>query len=93
MLIFTVFAALAQFERALIKERTLAGLAVARANGRVGGRPRGLDAVGIAAAKAMLSDPQITVAQIGDRLGVSRATLYRHLPAARTQSSAAAERA
>lgn len=84
MLIFTVFAALAQFERALIRERTVAGLAAARAKGRVGGRPRSLDAVGLAAVKAMLANPDVTVAQVGAALGVSRATLYRHLPAARS---------
>lgn len=84
MLIFTVFAALAQFERALIRERTVAGLAAARAQGRIGGRPRSLDAVSLSAAKAMLCDPSITVEHLAERLGVSRATLYRYLPKARS---------
>jgi DNA invertase Pin-like site-specific DNA recombinase len=83
MLIFTVFAAVAQFERALIRERTVAGLSAARAKGRVGGRPRRLDAVGLAAVKAMLSNPDVTVAQVSAALGVSRATLYRYFPKAR----------
>ena len=56
-LIFHIFAALAEFERAVIRERTLAGLAAARARGRKGGRPPALAAKDLAAAKAMLRDP------------------------------------
>ncbi len=83
-LVFHLFGALAEFERALIKERTVAGLAIARANGRVGGRRPALNADKIATAKAMLSaNPNMTVKEIATQLGVSPATLYRHLPAAR----------
>ena len=82
-LIFHVFAALAEFERSVIKERTTAGLAAARARGRKGGRPRSLTEKDIAAAKAMLSDPEITVDEVARRLGVGPATLYRHLPGGR----------
>ena len=83
-LIFHIFAALAEFERAVIRERTLAGLAAARARGRKGGRPPALAAKDLAAAKAMLRDPEITVSEIARRLGVAPSTLYRHLPGARS---------
>lgn len=84
-LIFHIFGALAEFERGLIVERTVAGLEAARARGRVGGRPRQLDDAGIATARAMLSaNPEITVSEVARRVGVSSATLYRYLPSART---------
>ena len=83
-LVFHVFGALAEFERSLISERTRAGLEAARVRGRVGGRPPALSAEDLAAARAMLRDPEITVAAVAARVGVSQSTLYRHLPAART---------
>lgn len=82
-LIFHVFGALAEWERSTIRERTLAGLAAAKAMGRVGGRPRALSDSDIAAAKALLSDSAITVKEVAERLGVSLPTLYRYLPSAR----------
>lgn len=82
-LIFHVFAALAEFERALLRERTAAGLAAARARGKTGGRPKALNDKDIAAAKALLKADSITVLEIAKRLGVSVSTLYRHVPAAR----------
>jgi DNA invertase Pin-like site-specific DNA recombinase len=82
-LIFHIFAALAEFERGLIRERTMAGLASARQQGRVGGRPRAMDDRDLAAAKALLSDKAITVADAARRVGVSPATLYRYLPGGR----------
>jgi DNA invertase Pin-like site-specific DNA recombinase len=82
-LIFHIFAALAEFERGVIRERTLAGLASARARGRLGGRPPALTDADIAQAKAMLADPEITVKQVAERMGVSVSTLYKHLPAAK----------
>ena len=85
-LIFHIFAALAEFERAVIRERTLAGLAAARVRGRKGGRPPALAAKDLAAAKAMLRDPEITVSEIARRLGVAASTLYRHLPRARSMA-------
>lgn len=84
LLIFHIFSALAEFERSLIRERTHAGLAAARRSGRTGGRRRKLSADDIEAAKSLLANPDIGVTQIARRLGVSPATLYRHIPAART---------
>ena len=79
-----MFGALAEFERSLIRERTQAGLAAARRAGRTGGRPPKLTDDDIEAAKALLANPDIGVTQIAHRLGVSPATLYRYIPAART---------
>jgi DNA invertase Pin-like site-specific DNA recombinase len=82
-LVFHIFAALAEFERSIIRERTLAGLAAARARGARPGRKPALDAKDIAAAKALLAKPEITVTEVARRLGVSPSTLYKHIPAAR----------
>src|SRR5271169_6495150 len=86
-LVFHMFGALAEFERSLIRERTHAGLAAARRAGRTGGRPPKLTDDDIEAAKAMLANPDIGVTQIAQRLGVSPATLYRYIPAARTANT------
>ena len=86
-LVFHIFGALAEFERAIIGERTRAGLSAAKARGRQGGRPPKLTPQDLAAARAMLADMSFTVADVARRLGVSPATLYRHLPAARSQVS------
>ena len=81
-LIFHVFGALAEFERDLIRERTHAGLAAARARGRLGGRPKKLaDAKQIAAAQALYDGGQTDIATICRTMGISRATLYRYLKA------------
>lgn len=82
-LIFHVFGALAEFERGIIRERTIAGLANARRMGRKGGRPRAMTEADIAKAKAMLADPEITVDAVAKTLGVSSATLYRCIPGGR----------
>lgn len=79
-LIFHVFAALAEFERDIIRERTIAGLAAARARGRHGGRPRKLTSKQLEMAVALMRDPETSVKDICETLSVSRATLYRHLP-------------
>jgi DNA invertase Pin-like site-specific DNA recombinase len=86
-LAFHMFGALAEFERSLIRERTQAGLAAARRAGRTGGRPPKLTDEDIEAVAPMLANPDIGVTQIADRLGVSPATLYRYLPAARTANT------
>jgi len=86
-LVFHMFSALAEFERGLIHERTRAGLSAAKKAGRTGGRPPKLTDDDIQAAKAMLTNPDIGVASVAHRLGVSLATLYRHIPAARASST------
>lgn len=83
-LIFHIFGALAEFERGVIRERTRAGLDAARARGRTGGRPPALSPDDLAAAKALLRDPDITVEQVARRLGVVPSTLYRHIPGGRS---------
>ncbi|MFM0734351.1 recombinase family protein [Paraburkholderia sediminicola] len=75
-LVFHMFAALAEFERELIRERTLAGLQAARARGRHGGRPQALDAKQRKAALAMMKNRDMSVAEISRQFGVSRTTLY-----------------
>lgn len=76
-LIFHVFAALAEFERNVIRERTQAGLTAARARGRVGGRKPSLNEKQKREIRALLKDPSITVKDVADRYGVSRTTLYK----------------
>lgn len=83
-LIFHVFGALAEFERAVIRERTRAGLEAARARGRHGGRPPALTADDLVAARALLADPTISMGEVARRLGVSSSTLYRHMPGGRS---------
>jgi DNA invertase Pin-like site-specific DNA recombinase len=83
-LVFHIFGALAEFERAVIRERTSAGLQAARERGKKGGRPRTLGPKDLAAAKALLADPAIRVEDVAARLKVSPATLYRHLPGGRS---------
>ena len=82
-LVFHIFAALAEFERGIIRERTMAGLEAARARGRTGGRPPAMNEADITAAKAMLRANGISVAEVAERVGVSQSTLYRHLPGGR----------
>jgi DNA invertase Pin-like site-specific DNA recombinase len=78
-LVFHVFCALAEFERDLIRERTHAGLAAARARGRVGGRKPALTPQKAAVARRLYDERKHTVAEIARIVGVSRATLYRNL--------------
>jgi len=81
-LIFHVFGALAEFERELIRERTLAGLAAARARGRVGGRPTVWTPAKLSTARSMYASGDYDVSSIAKVLGVSRASVYRALQAA-----------
>lgn len=74
-LVFHIFGALAEFEHSLIRERTIAGLAAARARGRKGGRKLALSNTDVRKAAAMLSDPHITKAEVAKHFGVSRVTL------------------
>ena len=75
-LVFHVFAALAEFERNLIRERTNAGLTAARARGRVGGRPAKLSDKQVREIRLLLADPAAVVGDIAKQYGVSRTTLY-----------------
>jgi DNA invertase Pin-like site-specific DNA recombinase len=79
-LIFHLMGALAEFERDLIRERTNAGLAAAKARGRKGGRPRKLKTNGkVALARQMFTDQSHSIPEICTTLGISRATLYRYV--------------
>src|SRR5216683_3772705 len=78
-LIFHIFGAPAEFEGDLIRQRTLAGLAAARARGRAGGRPPSMTPTKIALAQQMYDAQQHSLAEIAKTLGVSRASIYRHL--------------
>jgi DNA invertase Pin-like site-specific DNA recombinase len=78
-LIFHVFGALAEFEREIIRERTMAGLESARARGRRGGRPRSLDEGKVKLARRLKDEEQHSVEEICSMLGVGRSTLYRYL--------------
>ncbi len=77
---FTMMAAFAELERDIIHERTMAGLAAAKAQGRTGGRPTVMDADKLAAARARRERGE-SPAKIANALGVSRASIYRHLAA------------
>lgn len=77
-LIFHIFGALSEFEREIIRERTFAGLAAARARGRMGGRKPVMDNQKIAMAVSLINN-NIPTNKVCETLGVSRATLYRYL--------------
>ena len=79
-LLFGIMASLAQFERDLIQERTMAGLAAARARGKVGGRPPIMTTERLAVARRMLDEGK-PKAVIAKTIGVSRPTFYAHLAA------------
>ncbi|PHV09700.1 recombinase family protein [Chitinimonas sp. BJB300] len=78
-LVFGIFAALAEFERELIAERTLAGLASARSRGRKGGRPFKMTAAKLRLAMAAMGQSETRVGDLCQELGITRQTLYRHV--------------
>jgi len=78
-LVFGIFAALAEFERELISERTVAGLASARARGRKGGRPYKMTPAKLRLALVSMGRPDTKVSELCSELGVTRQTLYRHV--------------
>jgi DNA invertase Pin-like site-specific DNA recombinase len=78
-LIFHVFGAMAEFERDLIRERTQAGLAAARARGKRGGRRYSLNEKQAAMARMLYADKTHSIGDICQTLEISRATLYRYL--------------
>ena len=80
-LVFHVFAALAEFERNLICERTLAGLKAARARGRNGGRPKKLSAKELKTIRTLLRSNEVPVQDIAAQFKVNRSTLYRNVTA------------
>lgn len=78
-LIFHIFGALAEFERNLIRERTMAGLSSARARGRLGGRNKKLDNGKIAMLKKLYDSQEHTIDEICQLMGISKPTFYRYL--------------
>ncbi|EPD67615.1 hypothetical protein HMPREF1219_02027 [Corynebacterium pyruviciproducens ATCC BAA-1742] len=78
-LVFGIFAALAEFERELISERTKAGLESARARGRKGGRPFKMTPAKMRLAMASMGQPETSVAALCQELEITRQTLYRHV--------------
>ena len=78
-LVFGIFAALAEFERELITEGTRAGLASARARGRVGGRKPKMTAAKLRLAMASMGKRDTSVGALCEELGITRQTLYRHV--------------
>lgn len=80
-LVFGIFATLADFERDLIHERTMAGLAAARAHGRAGGRPRVMTRKKLKVAMAMMADRDNAARDVAADLGVSLSTLYAYVDA------------
>jgi DNA invertase Pin-like site-specific DNA recombinase len=91
-LVFHLFAALAEFERDIIKERTAAGLVAARARGRKGGRPKVMDSKKVAMAQALRADPNLSVAEICQQLGVSETTFYRYMTGLMSRDSPVSDR-
>ena len=85
-LVFGIFAALAEFEADLIRERTLAGLAAAKARGRTGGRPRALTTKQIDHARTLVAGGHASVKEVAATLNVSRSTLHRALAATRSEA-------
>jgi DNA invertase Pin-like site-specific DNA recombinase len=78
-LIFGIFAALAEFEAELIRERTKAGLAAARARGRLGGRPRKMTIETLKMAMVAMSDSKTKASEVARRLGITTTTLYAYV--------------
>jgi DNA invertase Pin-like site-specific DNA recombinase len=78
-MVFGIFAALSEFERDLIIERTMAGLASARARGRVGGAPFKMTPAKVRLAMSAMGKPETKVSDLCKELGVTRQTLYRHV--------------
>ncbi len=78
-LVFHVFASIAEFERDVIRERTMAGLEAARARGRKGGRKPVMNEKKLALASRLMKDRETPIGEVSEAVGVSRATLYRYL--------------
>ncbi len=89
-LTFHIFAALAEFERRLIQERTHAGLRAARARGRLGGRPKALTASKQQRAVELYQEKRLSVKEICHMTGISKPTLYAYVRQAQSRFSAGA---
>lgn len=85
-LIFHVFAALAEFERNLIRERTQAGLVAARARGRLGGRPKSLDSDKRQAVAKLYDDGKMPVMEICKMFKISKPTLYKYVKSVKAEN-------
>lgn len=83
-LVFHIFGALAEFERGIIRERTMSGLESARKRGRLGGRPPALSEKQKEAIEILLRNSQGTVADIAKQYNTSVATVYRYFPKGRS---------
>lgn len=90
-LFFHIMAALAEFERDLIRERTKTGLASARARGRLGGRPSVVDGKKAKIAASLYSDGKISIQEICETLDISRSTFYRRISPQKPTAVAASE--
>ena len=88
-LTFHIFAALAEFEAAVIRDRTRAGLEAARLRGMKLGRPRALNPDQIEMARTMMENPNLSARQVAEQLGIHRSTLYRCLQSPEDASGAA----
>jgi DNA invertase Pin-like site-specific DNA recombinase len=84
-LTFHIFAALAEFEGGILRQRVNAGLKAARRRGRVGGRPKALDEADLKKARALLRSGEYSKVQVADELEVSRPTLWRALSLEKTK--------
>lgn len=80
-LTFAIFAALAEFERDIIRERTYAGLDAARARGRMGGRKKAMDDKQVQMLRSLSQDKSLSIGSICKQLGISKATYYNYLKA------------
>ena len=78
-MVFSVIGAMAEYERNLIRERTMAGLKAARARGRMGGRPKVLSKSQVKVAIALANDSELTINEICEQIGCSRSTYYRQV--------------
>ena len=81
-LMFNIFASLTEFEKDLIRERTMAGLRSARVRGRMGGRPKGLSQEAIrkaCSAEALYTQKELSINEITEQLSISKTTLYKYL--------------
>ena len=78
-MIFSIFGALAEFERELIRERTIAGITAARARGRMGGRKFNLTKAQVRLAEASMKNRDTSVAELCKELKITRATLYKYI--------------